>query len=187
MNNTLTDDPPMILDSTCSFSRNWPKHASIRMDFRAEVKPDKVGDIRNTDFPDNMFDIVYCDPPHMIRKDPFILPHDRLTIKRRLSGRTSPGSFTRYHAFKDREEWIDFVERTNKEIHRILKPGGLLEYKATFGKDRRFIKREDLDLYTNFEVINEKITKSKQPGSKNLVHWITFRGSSKSERRIWNE
>jgi len=165
----------MILDATCSFTRNWPKHATIRMDIRPEVKPDLVGDIRKTDFPDNYFDKIYLDPPHMIRSDPWIQPHDRIAIKRRLSGRRSPDSFTRYHAFKSRDEWIDFVKKTNDELFRIIKSDGTIIYKCTFGKDRRYIKREDMDLMTNFIIIEEKITKSKQPGSKNKVHWFTFR------------
>ena len=31
-----------------------------------------------------------------------------------------------------------------------------------------------MDLMTNFIIVEEKITKSKQPGSKNKVHWFTF-------------
>jgi len=171
---TLTKNPPMILDATCSYFRNWPKHATIRMDIRPEVNPDIVGDIRKTNFPDHYFDEVYLDPPHMIRKDPLFLPHDKMTIKRRLSGRRTPHMFDRYGVFTSRKEWIDFVKKTNVELARILKPGGLVHYKATFSDNRRYIKREDLGLMTNFKVIEEKITKSKKPKSKCLVHWITL-------------
>jgi|SRR3990167_1183603 len=164
----------MILDATCSFFRIWPRHATIRMDIRPEVKPDVVGDIRKTDFPDAHFDEIYLDPPHMIRKDQFILPHDIIAIKRRLSGRKSPDSFTRYGTFKSRKEWLDFLDKTNQELFRILKPNGKVYYKTTFGKDSRLIKREDMEHMTNFKIIKEKITKSRKPGSKNMVHWITF-------------
>lgn len=171
---TLTNNSPKILDATCSFFRVWPKHATIRMDIRPEVKPDVVGDIQKTNFPHNYFDEIYLDPPHMIRKDPMHLPHDKMQIKRRLSGRRTPHMFDRYGTFKSRKEWLDFVDKTNNELFRILKPDGKVHYKATFGKDVRLIKRTDLDLMTNFKIIKEKITKSKKPGSKNMVHWITF-------------
>lgn len=66
---TLTKNPPRILDATCSFFRVWPKHATIRIDIRPEVKPDIVGDIKKTNFPGHCFDEIYLDPPHMIRED----------------------------------------------------------------------------------------------------------------------
>lgn len=171
---TLTNNPPMILDATCSYFHIWPRHATIRMDIRPEVKPDVVGDIRNTNFPDKHFDEIYLDPPHMIRTDMMHFPHDKLTIKRRLSGRRSPHMYDRYGVFKSRKEWMDFVEKTNDELLRILKPTGKIIYKATFSKNHRYIKRVDLDKMDNFIVTDEKITNSKKPGSKNKVHYITF-------------
>lgn len=176
---TLTNTPPMILDSTCSFGRNWPRHATIRMDYRPEVKPDVVGDIRKTNFEDNTFDKIYCDPPHMIRKDPWVIGSHEQKMKmmrRRMIGRTSPDQFTRYSFFKTRDEWIDFLEKINNEMFRILKPGGLAIFKLTFSaKDSRYIKRKDMNLMTNFKLIDEKKVKSKIKGSKNFVHYITLR------------
>lgn len=67
---TLTKDAPMILDATCSFYRNWPLHATLRMDNRAIVGPDIVADAQFLPFRDGVFDQIYCDPPHMVRKDP---------------------------------------------------------------------------------------------------------------------
>ena len=174
MQTALSNNPPIILDATCSFSRIWPKHATIRMDIRPQVKPDLVGDIRKTNFPNSYFDEIYLDPPHMIRKDALIFPHDKIYISRRLSGRRSPDPFTRYGAWKNRKEWVDFVTKINKELFRIIKPGGKIHFKLTFGPDKRFIKRSDMDLMINFNIIKEKITKSKMPNSKNLVHWITY-------------
>lgn len=170
----------MILDATCSFSKIWPKHATIRMDIRPIVKPDVVGDIKQTNFPDHYFDKIYMDPPHMIRKDDMIMPHDIMYIRRRLSGRRSPGDITRYGVFRSRKEWIEFIEKTNHELLRILKPNGTVHGKFTFGADKRYIKREDLNGYTNFVIIEEKITKSRKPGSKNKVHWITWKTSDRN-------
>lgn len=173
---TLTNNPPIILDATCSFFRIWPRHATIRMDVRPEVKPDIVGDIRKTNFPSYYFDEIYLDPPHMIRKDnpEHAFAHDKMSIKRRLSGRRTPHAFDRYGTWKTKKEWLEFLESINIELKRILKPGGKVRFKITCGEDRRIIKREDMDRLTNFQVLKEKITKSKYPGSKNQVHWITF-------------
>lgn len=173
---TLSKNPPMILDATCSFFRVWPKHASIRMDIRPEVKPDVVGDIKKTEFPGQYFDEIYLDPPHMIRKDnpEYAYAHDKMQIKRRLSGRRTPHAFDRYGVWKTKKDWLGFLDAINIELKRILKPGGIIHFKIACGEDRRMIKRVDMDRLTNFEVLQEKITKSKYPGSKNNVHWITF-------------
>lgn len=176
---TLTKNPPIILDATCSYFHLWPRHATIRMDIRPECKPDIVGDIRKTNFSNHYFDEIYLDPPHMIRKDPMHFPHDKMTIKRRLSGRRTPHSFDRYGVFKSKKEWLEFLDKINLELFRILKPKGKVHFKFTFGEDRRMIKRTDLERLTNFKLINEKITKSKYPGSKNKVYWITFRPKTK--------
>jgi len=172
---TLTKDSPKILDATCSYFHLWPRHATIRMDIRPECKPDIVGDIRKTDFLDNYFDEIYLDPPHMIRTDNgFMFPNDRMAVKRRLSGRTTPHSFDRYGVFKSIDEWYEFLDAINIEVFRIIKPGGILHFKVTSGKDKRVTKRNDLKRLTNFKVIKEKITKSKYPKSDNKVHWITY-------------
>lgn len=176
---TLTNQSPIILDGTCSFkhsrTKRWPAHATIRMDIRPEVNPDVVGDIKRTDFPNHYFDEIYLDPPHMIRKDPFMLGHDIRTIRRRMGRINSdtPNSFHRYGFFKTRDEWMEFVRMTNQEVFRILKPGGKFHYKATFSKDNRYILRKDLDEYTNFVVIKEKITNSRI-NPQNKVHWLTM-------------
>ena len=173
---SLDNNGLIILDATCSYFHLWPRHATIRMDIRPEVKPDIVGDIRKTQFPNNHFDEIYVDPPHMIRTDnACMFPHDKLAVKRRLSGRTTPHSFDRYGVFKSINEWYEFLEAVNKELKRILKPNGKVHFKITHGKDKRIIKRDDMNRLTNFEVIKEKITKSKYPKSNNTVHWITFR------------
>lgn len=174
---TLTENAPMILNATCSFYRNWPSHATLRMDNRALVDPDIVADARFLPFRDGVFDMVYCDPPHMIRKDPMVMPHDIAIIKRRLSGRLSQGDLTRYGFFRSRDEWTDFVKATDAEFSRVLKQEGHLMLKLTFGADKRYIKREDIEEMRSFRIEQERITKSKKPHSKNQVHWLTMKPS----------
>ena len=72
---TLTTDHPVILDATCSYGMKrrprgvrWPQHATVRIDIRPEVKPDYIMDNANLEFPDDCFDRIYYDPPHVIRR-----------------------------------------------------------------------------------------------------------------------
>ena len=64
----LDENPPMILDATCSYGRIWPAHATVRIDIRPETKPDFVMDNTNLNFPDAFFDEIYYDPPHVFRR-----------------------------------------------------------------------------------------------------------------------
>ncbi len=173
----LTENPPMILDATCSFYRNWPSHATdgLRMDNRLVVEPDICADATALPFRDHSLDRVYLDPPHMIRKDPMILRDDISQIRRRLSGRLSEGDLTRYGFFRSKQDWWAFLDAVNSEIPRVLKSDGLSFWKLTFGKDSRNIKESDLSRLNNLMVIERRITKSRKPNSKNSVHWLTLK------------
>ena len=175
----LDENPPMILNATCSFRHvrtpSWPAHATLRMDIRREVDPDIQADIRFMPFRDHLFSKVFVDLPHMIRKDPFIRPHDR-TFRRRLRGRTSPNSFERYGHFSSYEEMLDTLQKADSEIKRVLRlEDGLTIWKWTYGSDRRLTRREDLDLLKSFNIIDEKIMPSRTPGSTNKVSYLTMR------------
>ena len=86
----------------------------------------------------------------------------------------------RFWFWKDEKEWLDFVEKTNKEFFRCLKPNGLLYYKMTESKgctdQKDLIKR-----LTNFELIKDIVEKSQSNFSKysknstSKAHFMTFR------------
>ena len=163
---------PKILDATCSFAKIWPKHATVRIDIRPECKPDIVMDATDLKFPENYFDEIYCDPPHWMRNSNDLT---RIKIVRRLSGRKTPDSFTRYGFWKSEEEWFRFIEGTNKEFHRCLKPMGVLYYKITeagrCGSPKDLIER-----MTNFTLIEDRTNPSKSNlPSKGTTHWLTFK------------
>lgn len=113
---TTLIDGPKILDATCSFSKIWPKHATVRIDIRAECKPDIVMDAKNLKFEDNYFDQIYCDPPHWIRNSNDLT---RIKIVRRLSGRKTPDSFTRYGFWKSEEEWFHLSSQKNLLVFQL--------------------------------------------------------------------
>lgn len=74
----MTTDKP-ILDACCGSRMFWfNKHEphTIYMDIReesltlcdgrtTEVKPDVIADCRDTPFPDNTFNLIIFDPPHL--------------------------------------------------------------------------------------------------------------------------
>lgn len=167
---TLTGNGPMILDATCSFSKIWPKIASIRIDVRPECNPDIVMDAKSLKFPNNYFDIIYCDPPHYIHKGNLT----RIKQVRRLSGRRSPDPWTRYGFWNNNEEWFDFIEKTNKEFSRCLKPNGILYYKIT--ETSGCTKPKDLiERMSSFEVIEDKTEPTKKGFRNGKIHWIIFK------------
>jgi tRNA G10 N-methylase Trm11 len=186
---TLTEDTPLIIDTTCSFRKHWPKFATIRMDVREVCSPDIVCDARFLPFRDGVADELYCDPPHFVRRGAgiFTQSHEEgwlktIIAKHRLSGRVSPDEFTRYGWWRSKKEWKEFVGATTDEFARVLKPGGELHYKLTDTRDKRDPARKDLDAYlSRFEMVSERITRSKSNRKKNggrdsnLVYWPMFK------------
>lgn len=160
----------MILDSTCSYKRKWPKHATVRIDVRSKVRPDIVMSATDLKFPDNHFDEIYCDPPHLYRDSE---PID-MQYKRRLSGRTSPGMFDRYGFWKKEEDWFEFIDKTNKEFARCLKPNGKLFYKIT--EAGGCTKPKDLiEKMTNFVLVNDVFDKVQSNMGRGLTHYLEFK------------
>jgi|SRR6185312_54215 len=167
---TLTSNAPMILDATCSFSKNWPKHATIRIDIRPECKPDIVMDAKDLKFPDNYFDEIYCDPPHYVGNKSNLT---MVKLHHRLKGRTSPDPFTRYGWWNNNDDWFDFIKNTNIEFHRCLKPNGRLFYKIT--ESNGCTKPLDLiERMLNFKMFKDEVKSTKSGYRSGKTHWITF-------------
>ena len=101
-----------ILDATCSnrgiwFIKDFPGCTYI--DIRPEVKPDRVEDCRHTTFPDEEFDLIVFDPPHMNIGE-------------------SSGKVLKYGVFKT-AEIINLIPAAFAEFDRILKDNGLILFK----------------------------------------------------------
>ena len=79
---------------------------------------------------------------------------------------------SRFGFWKTKEEWFDFIEGTNKEFERCLRQNGVLEYKIMAKVGNKFASSADLMKMTNFEIIKDKTTKSR---NKNEVHWLTMK------------
>ena len=178
----LTENPPMILDATCSFGRVWPAFATLRIDRRKVVRPDIVADDCYLPFKDGIFSAIYCDPPHLIRTDGWLAnapPGVSFRAWKDERANISGEDVSLYGKWGTREEWESYLRATDKEFDRTLSQNGELHYKLTHGADRRITKRKDIGLMESIKVVSERITKSKSnfPG-KNSVHWLTMKPKS---------
>ena len=179
---TLTENPPLVLDATCSFphlgqrTRRWPAHASIRMDIRDKVgrwriRPDVQADARFLPFRDGVFMEENCDPPHLMRKG----VSQSLITKRWLQGRMRPDPWTLYGSWKNRMEWLDFVEKSGAELLRCLAKDGVLHYKITDNKDPRDTKAADVENMPGWVVIKRKIRPSQSNLGSSMVYFLTLK------------
>jgi tRNA G10 N-methylase Trm11 len=175
MNGTLSENAPLILDSTCSYPRTdvrasrWPAFASIRMDRRKEVGPDIVADARFLPFRNCVFDKIYCDPPHMIGNPETI---ERMNRHRLSTGRLSIGSWERYTVWSSIQDWYQFLWFVDLEFARTLKDSGTLEFKVTDGDSNGLTKTRDLERLQSFTEL-KRVMKSKSAFG-NRVHFLTF-------------
>ena len=185
---TLTEDPPMILDATCStgIRNRWPKFASLRMDVRAEVGPELIADARFMPFRDGSIHKIYCDPPHAIGagKNSAFLRQQKFSrwfssVNRdRYGSDNYAANLRRFGNWKTKEEWLQFVEATNSEFFRCLGPDGELHYKLCEMRYRT-VALADLDLMTNFTIAQKKLTHSKW--GRNPTYWLTMQPKAKAE------
>ena len=151
----------LILDPTCGPASWWdefPDARVIKCDIRNPEAADVIGDAAALPFQDAVFDEIWCDPPHLIRKATW-------------AGKANP-RYTRYGLWNTRSLWEAFLDNVNGEFLRVLKPDGRLIMKVINGADRRVIKRDDLDRLTLWRVDNEEVWKSPIPLSTCWSHMV---------------
>lgn len=167
----------MILDATCSDKKIWPRFASIRMDVRKEMRPELVADAKFLPFRDGIFSRIYCDPPHFIRSNArWDNMRNRFFVsinRKRYPHEHWMNSMARYGHFPSRDEWLNFVRKTDREFARCLTKEGVLQYKITDGPKRDMTTVTDLSEMTSFTIEKRKITLS--PFGKKPVHWLTMK------------
>ena len=181
----------MILDATCSTLKIWPKKASLRMDVRREVLPELQADARFMPFADHSIDALHCDPPHLIDRQQYwqtaVPKYSKFytSVNRKRKGMYFQyilHSFGRFGLWETREQWLEFVQATNEEFHRVLKPNGTLFYKLGETREkRRSIKLDELlSGMSRFIETEDKRKTTKSPNG-NPTYWLTMKPKEASQ------
>ena len=151
----------MILDVCCGNREFWfnKNHKDvIYMDNRVEkrgfredrpnkeINPDIVGDFRNIPFPDNSFELVIMDPPHIIADGPLF-------------------RMTKSYGWLEQDTWWDDIRKGTDECFRILVDRGILIFKW----NEASIKKKDVLM-----VINRDPLIGHPVASKIGTHWFVF-------------
>lgn len=142
------------LEPCCGHRRAWARDkppATTYGDILIEVRPELVMDFRALPFRDALFDIVFFDPPHLIRKKAW----------RQLSDR-----YLHFGHWQTRAEWEGALDAVNAEFHRVTRPAATLHVKIIDGPDRRVTKLADLERLTMWEPMDVKFRPSPIPWSK---------------------
>ena len=158
-------DGKLILDVTCGMRGIWfqkneahtiycdKRTAHFESDYGAfsshrviDIKPDVECDFTDLPFPDNTFNLVVLDPPHLIRQD-------NSWLKKM------------YSFYESKEQAIKTISNGIKECMRVLKIGGVLIFKWC---EIQISSREIIDACGIEPLFGHK------SGKKSNIHWMTF-------------
>lgn len=123
----------LVLDPYAG-NRRWWKGLDTNCDVLTVIFVDKyfvgegndIQDASHLDFPDETFDQIWADPPHLIRKSPFA-PSSRFYRCSNLTPEQPSGYFGTYPTREAlRSEW----STTARELARVIKPSGFLVWKS---------------------------------------------------------
>lgn len=128
-----------------------------------EVAPDVVGDFTSMEFPDNTFNMVVFDPPHLLRntgKSKFADIYGSLNPKAKPTGWQQ----TKYGAMPD-QDWHDVLAKGFSECFRVLKQGGFLIFKWN---------ETDIPVGEVLKLTDQKPIFGHKSGKRSNTHWICF-------------
>lgn len=149
-----------ILDACCGSRMFWfDKHNPIVtfMDNRnfedilcdgrsLRVKPDLVGDFRNIPYPDESFNLVVFDPPHLLK----VGENSWLAKK---------------YGKLNAESWKEDIKKGFSECFRVLKKDGILVFKWS---------ETDITVSDILKLTPQKPLIGHKSGRLNKTHWILF-------------
>jgi hypothetical protein len=160
----LDDDPPLVLDATCSDKKIWPRFASIRMDIRRDVNPDIVASACYLPFRTGVFQAIYCDPPHIIDSRGWRPERIERLKKIQKERHNNFIDFVRFGIWRSKSEWFKFLSMTDKEFCRCLKASGQTIFKITNGRYNGMTKVSHFSIIQHFEIIDKKFGKPRSFG-----------------------
>ena len=117
------------------------------------IKPDEVMDFRNIPYPDNAFQCVIFDPPHMLKLS------EKSWIRKK-------------YGVLDSLSWRDDIQQGFAECFRVLKPNGTLIFKW----NETSIKLSEILTLTD-----QKPVLGHPSGKRMGTHWVLFIKHSDSE------
>ena len=118
-----------------------------------KVHPDVIADFRNMPYPDDSFNMVVFDPPHMV----YYSRSNTAEHERRGDLYAAYGEL--------RKDWREYLGQGFQECFRVLKPGGFLIFKWS---DTDIKVKSILDLTPEKPILGHK------SGKAMGTHWILF-------------
>lgn len=155
----ITDKP--ILDACCGGRMFWfdkRNPNALFVDNRTmpptefsngatlEVKPDKIMDFRSLDLPDNTFNLVVFDPPHILNAG------DKSFLAKK-------------YGYLKRNTWRDDLRAGFAECFRVLRPNGVLVFKW----HEMHIPIKDILALTPHQPLF-----GNRSGKSSKTHWVCF-------------
>lgn len=113
---------------------------------KLDVKPDVIADFRNLPFPDQSFQLVVFDPPHLVRAG-------------------ENGWQRKKYGALNINEWRDDLAKGFGEALRVLKPNGILIFKW----NETQIKTSEVLALTDAKPVF-----GHPSGKRSNTHWVTF-------------
>ncbi len=129
------------------------KKGSLKKTPKFEVKPDKIMDFRNLEFPDKSFKLVIFDPPHLksLEKNSWIAAK---------YGTLNP------------DTWATDIRKGFDECWRVLEDYGVLIFKWSKSNDDR--KKRDVSIAKILEILPVRPLFGHPSGSKLNTIWMCF-------------
>lgn len=150
------------LEPCCGHRREWarekPRETTFG-DIKIEVNPQLVMDFCALPFRDGLFDVVFFDPPHLIRREKWNQLSDR---------------YLHFGHWESRAAWEHALDAVNEEFHRVTRGAATLYVKIIDGPDRRVTKLSDLERLTNWRATDTHLKPSPIPWSRCSTVRATF-------------
>lgn len=156
-------DSLRALEACCGHRREWHREKPRRTtfgDLLIDVRPEVVLDFKALPFREDSFDVIFFDPPHLIRSEKWNQLSDR---------------YLHFGHWETRRQWEEALDAVNSEFARVARSGAVLHVKIIDGKDRRVTKLADLERLTNWQQESLALKDSRIPWSTCQTVRATYR------------